>query len=156
MSIAAKLSDYLSRAGVPYEVLSHAPTKTSSETAEVAHVTGERVAKAVVLHDERGYVLAVVPSSHRVELDSLQSLLKRRLSLATEGEIAGLFPDCERGAVPALGAAYGLGTVVDDSLKTQPDVYFEAGDHRTLVHVNASDFASLLVDAGYGRFSHHV
>ena len=33
--------------------------------------------------------------------------------------------DCEPGAVPPLGAAYGLDVVVDDSLTDHSDVYFE-------------------------------
>jgi Ala-tRNA(Pro) deacylase len=30
--------------------------------------------------------------------------------------------------------AYGTQTWLDDSLLSHPDVYFEAGDHRALVH----------------------
>ena len=69
--------------------------------------------KPVVLHHEDGYILAVVPSTHRVEFDSLRDILGRRSCLATEAEIARLFGDCERGAVPPAGAAYGLPMHVD-------------------------------------------
>ena len=56
-------------------------------------VTEAGVAKTVVLHDDAGYLLAVVPATHRVELESIQRLLDRRLSLATEGEILDLAHD---------------------------------------------------------------
>ena len=36
--------------------------------------------------------------------------------MANEEQIETLFIDCEPGSVPALGAAYGLNVVVDDSL----------------------------------------
>jgi Ala-tRNA(Pro) deacylase len=55
-----------------------------------------------------------------------------------------LFPDCREGAIPPLGPAYGLRTVVDDDLEAQQEVYFEAGDHESLVHMTASQFLSLL------------
>jgi prolyl-tRNA editing enzyme YbaK/EbsC (Cys-tRNA(Pro) deacylase) len=57
------------------------------------------------------------------------------LRLATEAKLKYLLKDCEPGAVPPLGAAYGLETVWDDSLLEQSDTYFEAGDHETLVHM---------------------
>ncbi len=156
MAIAKKLSDHLANAGVAYDVVAHPRTPSSSRTAQAAHVTGERVAKTVVLHDDQGYLLAVVPSTHRVELDSLRSLVDRRLSLATESEIEKLFGDCDVGAVPPVGAAYDLDVILDESLAAQPDVYIEAGDHESLLRLGAGDFAKLMTKARSGRFSHHV
>jgi len=73
--------------------------------------------------------------------------------LASEGEIEGLFEDCARGAVPAVGECYGLDTVIDDSLDEQPDVYFEGGDHATLVHMSHAQFANLTAAARHASFS---
>ncbi len=156
MSLAKTLGRHLTQAGVGYEVLSHPRTLSSTRTAEAAHVSGERLAKAVVLHAEQGYLLAVVPSTHRLELEAVQRLLDRSMSLATEGEIADLFSDCELGAVPPVGPAYGLNVLMDESLADQPEVFFEGGDHRSLVRVDGADFGALMGEAQRGRFSHHV
>lgn len=156
MAIAKKLRQYLDDAGVRYDVIEHSPTPSASRTAQVAHVSGERMAKAVVLQGDEGYVVAAVPSTHQLELEALVDMLGQPVSLATEGEIGELFADCEVGAVPSVGDAYGLKILMDDSLSGLPDVYFEAGDHRSLVHVNGGDFASLMANAQRGRFSHHV
>ncbi len=156
MGIAITLENYLAQRGVDYDVVTHTRTPSASRSAQAAHVSGERVAKTVVLHDAEGYVLAVLPATHRLELDAVQQLLERRLSLATEGEIADLFGDCDLGAIPPVGAAYGLDVVVDDSLVGQPEIYFEAGDHTSLVHVDARHFDGLMGAGPRGRFSHHV
>jgi Ala-tRNA(Pro) deacylase len=140
MTVAKRLGEHLAKTGVAFDLTSHPWTASSNRSAQAAHVTGERVAKAVVLHDDQGYVLAVMPSTHRLELDSLQRFLDRRMNLATEGEIVKLFDDCELG----------------ESLTGQPDIYFEGGDHRSLVHVSGADFAALMSEARRGRFSHHV
>jgi Ala-tRNA(Pro) deacylase len=66
-----------------------------------------------------------------------------------------LFADCELGAIPPMGRAYGMETIVDDSLAEQPDVYFEAGDHVSLIHVNAMAFQRLMAGARHGRFTRH-
>ncbi len=156
MTIAKRLSEYLANAGIEYEVVNHPFTVSASRTAQAAHITGDRVAKTLVLHDDQGYLLAVVPSTHRVELDAIGPKLGRRLNLATEKEIADLFDDCELGAIPPVGAAYGLKVMLDESLTDQEDVYFEGGDHRNLVHVNSAAFAKAMEGAERGRFSHHV
>jgi Ala-tRNA(Pro) deacylase len=156
MTIAKRLKQHLENAGVPYETVPHPRTGSASASAEAAHLPGDAVAKTVVIHHEEGYVLAVVPASHRIDLSTLQELLERRLGLASEGEIDRLFDDCDTGAVPPIGSAYDLPMVLDRSLRAQPAVWFEGGDHRTLVQVTGSDFGRLMTDAREAVFSHHV
>ncbi|MBW8270837.1 aminoacyl-tRNA deacylase [Caldovatus aquaticus] len=154
MTIANRLQQYLDGAGIGYDTVAHPRTMTAARSAEAAHVPGSQVAKSVLVHWEDGYFLAVVPSSHRVELDTLQDIADRRLGLATEDEIARVFDDCELGAVPPVGAAYGVPVFLDASLDAAPDLYFEGGDHTTLVHVSGEAFRALMKDARRARFSH--
>jgi Ala-tRNA(Pro) deacylase len=78
------------------------------------------------------------------------------VGLATEAEIRLLFEDCEDGAVPGLGQAYGLDVLVDDALLELNHVYFEAGSHSELVHVTGDMFRGLMSSADHGEFSKHV
>ncbi|HEY8555226.1 MAG TPA: YbaK/EbsC family protein [Burkholderiales bacterium] len=144
---------FLKRLRAPYELIEHRPTATSAETAAVAHVPPQRFAKAVVVEDDRHYLLVVIPATHRLELGVLHERLGRHVGLATEAEARGLFPDCEAGALPALGQAYGLDVLVDDALLDGGDVYLEAGDATHLLHLPGADFAQLMQDAPHGRFS---
>ena len=137
MAIAATLSNYLMAQDVEYDVLTHPHTATSGESAQAAHVPGSRLAKSVILEDDQGYLMVVLPSSRQVNMQELHRQLNRNLVLATESELGGLFADCEIGALPPIGSAYGVETVVDDAIA-------EAGDHEQLVHVSAETFQSLL------------
>lgn len=154
MTIAVRLQRYLESQGIGYDEMAHPRTETSSRTAQVAHVPGRLLAKSVVVHHELGYAIAVVPSSHRVELETLQALLGKRLGLAAENEIAKVFDDCDLGAIPPIGAAYGVPVVVEESLVDAPDVYFEGGDHSTIVHVTGDAFRQLMKEGRTARFSH--
>jgi Ala-tRNA(Pro) deacylase len=156
MAIARRLQWYLDAKGVSYDVLPHPHSSSSLETARQAHVPAENVAKAVLLEDERGYVMAVVPASHRIDLARLNQQLNRELELAREREIAELFHDCERGALPPLGSPYRVPTVYDDALTAAPEVYFEAGDHEDVVHLQCGDFLRLLEGSLHGRFSQRL
>ncbi|MDJ0949068.1 MAG: aminoacyl-tRNA deacylase [Alphaproteobacteria bacterium] len=156
MTMANRVREFLDSAGIAYDAVTHPRTATSTESAQAAHISGELVAKTVVIHHGQGYMLAVVPSTHRVELGTLQGLVDIPLGLATEDEVGTLFEDCDLGAVPPLGAAYGLNVIVDESLIDAPEVYFEGGDHKTLVRVAGDAFRAMMKDARQGRFSHHV
>lgn len=156
MSFGRKFKEYLLDSSVDFDLIEHRRTGSSSQTAQAAHIPGDSLAKAVVLQHDDGYVLAVVPSTHRVELGTLERTLGCKLSIATEAEVGKVFGDCALGAVPPAGPAYDLQTLVDEELDKQSDVYFESGDHRTLVHVTSDGFRRLMSEAQHAQFSHHV
>jgi Ala-tRNA(Pro) deacylase len=149
MTMASNVRNYLDRTGIHYSVDRHPHTHTSMHTAESAHVPGDQMAKGVLLKDSEGFLLAVVPATRRVRLGILHEQFGRNLETASEAELEYVFSDCEKGAVPALGPAYDLETVVDPWLCEQLDVYFEGGDHEELVHLAGEDFAELLEDAEF-------
>ncbi len=155
MSIAPKLHKYLTDHNVAYDVISHAPTSSSSRTAQEAHIPGDNLAKAVVIKDDESYMVAVVPASAHIQLGELSRVLDRQVGLATEAEASELFTDCELGAFPAIGYAYGLDMIVDDSIVAQSDVYMEGGDHQNVVHLTGEQFRSLTADTPHGSFSVH-
>ena len=154
MAIAKRVKWYLDTHHVDYELISHKHTMSSLESAQAAHVPEGLVAKSVLLEDERGYVLAVIPASCRLQLEEIEDQTGRRLELATEGELLSLFRGCELGAIPPLGEAFNIPTAVDDSLLRLPEVYFEAGDHEELVHISGPDFRAISSRAQHGRFCH--
>lgn len=152
MSMPARLSDYLQRQAIEYEILSHAHSRSSAETARAAHVPPHRLAKSVVLEDDEGCLMAVVPADARVNIGALARMLGRAaLHLSDERRLCELFPDCERGAVPAVGMAWGMDTVVDDSLEDNPELYIEAGDHDRLLRLSREQFHQLMQPARRAR-----
>ena len=153
MAIALTLERYLDAKNVKYDVIPHAPTNSSLETVATCRIPGDRLAKGVLLRDEVGYALAVLPASYHIRLAELRRQFGDDVALASEREIEDLFEDCVRGAIPAVGECYGLVMVVDDSIEEQPEVFFEGGDHATLVHMTHAQFAKMTSAARHGRFS---
>ncbi|HYA37391.1 MAG TPA: YbaK/EbsC family protein [Candidatus Methylomirabilis sp.] len=156
MAVASTIKRFLKEHNVAYDVVVHRRTLSSMETAAEAHVPGDRLIKCVVIEDEAGYLMVALPSTRRLELGQLHRQLQRNLGLATERELSELFKDCDVGAIPPIGAAYGIETLVDDSLLEEDDIYFEAGDHEELIHMSGRQFQILLASARHGRYSYHV
>ena len=158
MTIANKLESYLLQQETSYQLTAHEHSDFSMDTAEKAHVPGDALAKGILVKEEKGYLLVVLPSDYHIELKTLRTLLRQEVELASESEVATLFNDCDPGAVPPIGAAYGIKTIWDPntSLGQLNDIYFEAGDHDHLIHVSGEQFHELMASAERGQFSQHI
>lgn len=153
MGIAPTLQAFLDAHNLHYDAVVHDYAESSQRAAAAAHLPGQKLAKAILLKNAEGYVLAVLPATRRLHLGRLHQSLHQRVGLATEEEVTALFSDCDPGAVPPTGLLYGIDTVVDDALLEEPDVYFEAGDHEQLIHMSQRDFRRLLGDATHNRIA---
>ncbi|SDK78434.1 aminoacyl-tRNA deacylase [Microbulbifer yueqingensis] len=144
MTMASTVSQFLDDHSVSYRVIPHAHSATSRESAHAANVREDRVAKAILLRDSEGPVLAVIPASSSLDLRAVHDETGRnQLEMVPESELGRTFPDCELGALPPVGPAYGLTTLVDSSLGRCDTVYFESGDHEELVAMDGRDFDRL-------------
>lgn len=153
MTIATSVEAYLHEHGVRYDLMAHKVTGSTHETATAAHVAEPRIAKAVMLRDAQGHAVAVIPGITWLELERLNRVSDRDFELDEESDLGPLFLDCIQGAIPPLGPAYGLETFLDEDLTSLHDIYFEAGDHVHLVHVEGEAFKTLLKGVRSGRFS---
>ena len=156
MTVAASVIRVLADHGTEYELVPHPKSFSSIQSASAAHVPEDHIAKGVLLKDRSGYVLAVIPASEWIDLRRLSSELGRDLNMAPEAEIDRLFSDCDPGAVPPLGEAYGLEMVLDESLTSLSSIYFEGGDHEHLVRLDGDQFNALMRGVRRGHISNAI
>jgi len=90
-------------------------------------------------------VIALLPAHLRVDLEALRVTLgAREVRLASEREFAGLYPDCETGAMAPFGPLYGQPVYVEESLTRDPEITFHAGTHVDAMRMRFDDFADLV------------
>ena len=152
MTIAATVKSYIEGKNVNYEVIPHPASGSSHETAEAAHVDEGHIAKGVILEDDAGTVMVVIPGDAWVSLSAIRKELDREMVLAEEKDAAGYFPDCDPGAIPPLGPAYGLETLMDEALTSLAYVYLESGDHLSLIKIHGEALPKLLSGVRHGHF----
>ena len=137
-----RVKTLLDEEDLEYETAKHAEAFTARGVAAASHLLSEEVAKAVLVRDGGGrFLMAVVPASCRLDLDALaRASCHRGLALATQEEVARLFPDCEPGALPPFGNLYDIPTFLDACLCDVPEVHFSAGSRREVVGMPISDY----------------
>jgi len=119
-------------------------------------VNPTQIAKAVVLKDFRGMLMAVLPGPNQLNIEALNRQLHRNLRIAEIEDYQTIFADCAPGILPPLGEAYGFETVVDDGLLDQDLVYFVSGNNNELVRISGYDFQLLHSNAWYGNAFSHI
>ncbi len=154
MPLSSSLNRYLTQHHVAFDTVSHYYSQSALQSAVASHIPADEVAKAVILKDPvDNFLMAVIPSSRRLHLHVLEDILDTSLKLADRRELNVHFKDCEEGAIPPMGPAFNMGMIWDDSFLSSADVYLEAGDHLTLVHVSGGDFKKLVGESSHDQIS---
>ena len=153
MAILPSLKRLLYQHRVSYDVHPHRRSFTAKETAAADQVPPSEMAKVVVLHGGDRFVMAVLPASHKLDLERLRRTVgDPELRLASERELADASPGCEPGAIPPFGELFGMALWVDDSLGRENETVFNGGNHQETVHLAYQDFVRL-AKPQFGEFS---
>ena len=130
------VTEHLERLGVRFEVLPHERSETAQEEARSLDVDPDEVLKVLVLEVDTGHALAVLPASRRLDLPLLRVALgDPDATLASEKDIASVFPEFEPGALPALPSLLHVPVVIDPLVVERRKVTFAAGVQRESVRL---------------------
>ncbi|MGH7900272.1 MAG: aminoacyl-tRNA deacylase, partial [Thermodesulfobacteriota bacterium] len=107
MSVLKRLKDYLDENQIKYVKISHSPAFTAQEIAASSHISGNELAKTVIVKVNDGFAMAVLPTTRKIDFESLKKVMNNKnIRLANEDEFKDIFPDCEVGAMPPFGNLY--------------------------------------------------
>ena len=144
MGIAASIVELLKRERIPYTWFQHKISYTAQEEAAASHIHGRSWAKVVVCMADEQPIEAVLPAHYTVDLEALRAFVGVvTLRLATEDELAHLYPEWEVGAMPPFGAVWGRRVFVERCLVGDPEMVFNAGTHTDAIRMHYWDFAEL-------------
>jgi len=141
----SKLRKFLDLNHVKYLVISHSLAYTAQGVAALAHVSGKKLAKTVIVKIDGILAMAVISASFHVDLERIRKVTgAQTVEVATEVEFKDAFPDCETGAMPPFGLLYDIPVYADESLAENEEITFSAGTHRELVRMNWDDLLRLV------------
>jgi len=125
---------------IDHDLHRHELAFTATATARAEGVTPKTFAKVVgVITDDGRRALLVVCAEDHVDLAKARRALSAgEVHLLPEAELEALAPRCEPGAIPAVGALYGVPMYADYAIRDDRDLSFNAGTHRCSVRVDRS------------------
>ena len=151
-TVLERLPRLLAEQRADFQVLQHAPARTSEEAAQVRGTPLEHGAKALVFQADDHIVLLVVQAHRRVDTRAFKraNAVKNLRMLSADELLArtGL----EVGAVPPFGSLLGFPTYVDERLLTLPRIVFNAGSRAASVLLATADYLRI-EQPTVGRFA---
>jgi len=140
-----KLKEFLESEKVKYVSIYHSSSYTAQETAECAHISGQEMAKVVVVKVDGKSAMVVIPAPEQIDMELLRGAAGAdSVELATENDIEGLFPSCEVGAMPPFGNLYDMDVYVEEDMTSDEKIAFNAGNHTELIELAYKDFERLV------------
>jgi Ala-tRNA(Pro) deacylase len=146
--VASRLGRMLEENKAHYTTIKHAVAFTSRDLAAALHTDKDEIAKATIVRASGGYAMAVLPASHQLDLKHMaRALGVPWVSLASESELASLFPGCELGAIPPFGHLYGMPVYVDVPLTNDKWIAFCSGRHDEAIRMLYADYERIVKPA---------
>jgi Ala-tRNA(Pro) deacylase len=134
----AGLLEWLANHGVDHEVHEHPEAFTARQTASAEHVDPATFTKVVMVRTDDGRpAMLLVDAIDQVDLRKARRALGAEdVRLLPEPDAAAIAPDCETGAVPALGTMFDIPMIADFAVRDDAVISFNAGSHRFSVRVD--------------------
>ena len=139
------VTDYLENHNVNYHSYNHPPAVTAQEIAQSAHISGNLLAKTVIVNGDGNLAMAVLPANQKINPQKLQQIMgAKQLRIAGEYEFRDRFPHCETGGMPPLGDLYGMKVYMERGLLNDDWIAFNAGTHTEVIKMDTGVFRRLV------------
>jgi Ala-tRNA(Pro) deacylase len=129
---------WLESQAIEHDIHEHAEAFTARATARAEGVDPRTFAKVVAVRTDDGRtVLLVLDAVDHVDLvKARRALSAGEVRLLTESEMVAVAPGCDAGAMPAVGALFGLPMVADRAVREDAVLSFNAGTHWCSIRVD--------------------
>lgn len=149
----SSIKEHLEKRAVHYRIHQHEATVTLEQAAKRCRLDANCLVRGVVLSDDQGLIMAVIPANRLLDFSALCDLLRRDLQPVSPEKLRQIFRDCEPGSFPPVPDVYGLEPVIDQSVYQLPKIIFEPGIHQILIEMEQTDFQKLNSKVRMGKFA---
>lgn len=149
--VTKKITDLLTEHHIPFRSFQHEPVRTSEEAAALRpDFTLHQGAKALIVKAKIPdgaalFVMLVFPADLKFDSKKVKSVIgAKSVSFATEEEVSRITEGIQIGGVPPFGNLFGLPVYADESLLSNEEIIFNAGDRSFSVAMRTADYLNLV------------
>lgn len=153
IDVFTRIKNLLDEYKIKYEVIEHAPVKTSEEAAKVRNTSLKQGAKALVLYADNKPIMVTVAGDRKVDFHEFRKLYNvSDLRMATPDEVRQV-TGVEIGAVPPYGPViFNVPLYSDKSLSENEVIVYNAGSHSVSIKMKYKDYEKVSQSI-FGEFS---
>ncbi len=133
----------IKNAGLVYQSYEHEPVHTSEEAARVRQTALHMGVKALVMYADDKPIMVAVSANRKVDMKAFKHQFSvRDLRMATAEEVLEV-TSVPIGAVPPFGHIFGVPLYMDEAVRENASVVFNAGLHTKSISLKESDYEKL-------------
>ncbi|MBU0648616.1 YbaK/EbsC family protein [Patescibacteria group bacterium] len=143
MAISKKVLNYLDKAKVKYDVISHKVVYTAHDLAATLKEKTNNIAKTLLVRVDKRYILIVLPAHRQLDLMALKKYYKaKKAEIVKEGMIKKLF-NIKAGTLTPFGALHKVDVLFDKTLAKADKAVVRAGSYTDSLRVKIKDLIEL-------------
>ncbi len=145
MTTSTKVTEFLKKNKIRFEIIPHKKATTAEGTAKAEHEIPQHIAKVVMVKSDGKTMMAVIPANCQLDLLKMKAETGAdKVEIEKEADFRDLFLDSEVGAMPPLGQLYGVPCFVDFRIAESDHILFNAGAHDESVKMSTSDYLRIV------------
>jgi Ala-tRNA(Pro) deacylase len=130
----------LTNAHIPYESYEHESVRTSQEASQVRATALHLGIKALVMYADDAPVMVGVGADRKVDMKAFKHAFGvKDLRMATPEEVEKV-TSVTIGAVPPFGHIFGIPLYMDEAIRNNKTVVFNAGLHTKSISLKQGDY----------------
>lgn len=153
-TVYSQILAMLKEGHIVHEAYGHEAVRTSEEAAKIRGTALHQGAKALVMVADGKPLMVVVPGDERIDMTAFKHLHKiRDLRMATPDEVKKI-TGVPIGAVPPFGHIFDIPLYMEEGLRTNKQISFNAGLHTKSILMNETDYEKVARPV-VGAFAQH-
>ncbi|MDI9246107.1 HDOD domain-containing protein [Marinobacter sp. CHS3-4] len=151
MPIAPRLERFLSRKGIAFREMAIEPAQNFEAAVTTSGRPQADFLRASLLIDINGPLMVVHGFNTSIDLDLVHGVTGRRLQFLTAHQAARLFPDCDPGFIPPVGAPFDVPVLVDNDVYSYSRAVMACGADDLMIELDRTSLNRALAEAGSGH-----
>src|SRR3989344_5973548 len=143
-----KVTQYLRKAKVPFEVVTHKTVYTAYDAAKTLKMKLSEIMKSLMIKVDRDYYLVSVPADKNVDFKLLAKAIKlmggtaKKISIPHEKELTKVFK-LKPGALTGFGSMHKVKMVIDKDLKKVKEAIVSGGSVTQSLRMKINDYINM-------------
>lgn len=127
----------LDELGISYKYLTHEPTPTSQDSADVRGVDVNQGIKALIVESSLGMAMCCIPADEKLDFFKVSELVGAKIKMGDRTKIEAL--GLQIGGIPPLGHLIQINTFYDRTVLNKGIVWFNCGTQTESIAMSAAD-----------------
>ena len=146
--VSKKVTEYLKKAKVPFEVVTHKTVYTAYDAAQTLKMKLNQIVKSLMVKVDKGYYLVSVPADKNVDFKMLASAIKKmggtakKIGIPNEKELTKVFK-LKPGSLTGFGSMHKVKMVIDKDLKKVREAIVSGGSVTQSLKMKINDYINM-------------